>query len=101
MLKYMECGMMKAFIIEGDKSNKKTYPKQESAFCISGNNKVLVCPFRSITCQEEYCNGCQVYLNWQKSEEMVVMCTWCGKVLHRDPRHLGRSVVPHGICLEC
>ena len=75
-------------------------PKKDRVFCISGNNKGLVCPFKSIICQEGYCSECQLYFDWQKSGEMVVMCAWCGKVLRRETV-FGKSVVSHGICSEC
>ena len=32
-------------------------------FNVAGNNKGLPCPFKSITCQEGYCSGCQIYLD--------------------------------------
>ena len=44
---------------------KLFYPKQERAFYMSGDNKGLVCPFKPLTCQEGYCCECQIYLEWQ------------------------------------
>ena len=72
----------------------------EKTFTISGNNMGLACPFKQIACQEGCCKTCQIYLDWQKLGEIVVICAWCGEVLRRDPA-LGRPVVSHGICLEC
>ncbi len=74
--------------------------REERIFSISGNNKGLWCPFKPISCQEGYCHQCQIYLDWQKLAEVVVVCAWCGKVMQRNPG-LGESVLSHGICLEC
>ena len=43
-------------------------------FSISGNNKGLACPFKPVLCEEGYCHDCQIYLDWQKVEEKIVMC---------------------------
>ena len=75
-------------------------PREERIFSMSGNNKGLWCPFKAISCQEGYCHECQIYLDWQKQGEMIVICAWCSKVMHRNP-DLGESVVSHGICDEC
>jgi len=76
---------------------------QQRTFRISGNNKGLVCPFKPtgcIVCEEGYCQECQVYVDWQKQGEIVVVCAWCGKEIERKPG-LGQSGVSHGICAEC
>jgi len=76
-------------------------PKQERIFTPSGNNKGLMCPFKPTLCQEEgSCKECQIYLDWQKGGEFVVICAWCGKVLDRKPG-LGQTGVSHGICPKC
>lgn len=72
----------------------------ERVFSISSNNKGLPCPFKPILCQEGYCHGCLIYLDWQKLGEMVVICDWCGKMMYRQP-DLGKPGVSHRICLEC
>ncbi len=82
------------------KEGRGYMPKGERKFTISGNNKDLWCPFKSFLCQRGYCHQCQIYLDWQKRGEMIVICAWCGEVMHRNPE-LGESVVSHGICLEC
>jgi len=74
--------------------------KLERGFSPSGNNKGLMCPFKSIICQEGCCKECQIYLDWQKGGEFVVICAWCGKVLDRKPG-LGHNGVSHGICPKC
>jgi len=75
-------------------------PNQKRTFKISGNNKGLMCPFKAIVCQEGYCKTCQIYLDWQKGGQIVVICAWCGKGLGTKPG-LGQSGVSHGICPEC
>jgi len=74
--------------------------KQERLFSISGNNKGLWCPFKAVLCQEGYCAKCQIYLDWQKLGEIIVICAQCGKVKSRKPNR-GRPVVSRRICLEC
>jgi len=69
-------------------------------FNTSGDNKGLVCPFKSVTCQNGYCEECQIYLDWQKLGEILVAYAWCGKEIVRKPG-LGQSGVSHGICPEC
>ena len=70
-------------------------------FTVSGDNKGLMCPFKSIICQEEgSCKACQIYLGWQKLGEILVICAWCGKEIDRKPA-LGHPGVSHGICPEC
>jgi len=64
-------------------------PKETRLFCISGNNKGLLCPFKPTTCQEGCCRECQLYLDWQRSEEMV-MYVWRGEVLRRAPILVGK-----------
>jgi len=75
-------------------------PKERRVFSISGGNKGLLCPFKSTICQEGFCHECQIYLDWQKPEEIMVVCAWCGKKLGRK-NGVGQSGVSHGICLEC
>ena len=43
--------------------------KDERIFSIAGNNKGLWCPFKSIFCQEGYCQECQIYLDWQEKND--------------------------------
>jgi len=74
--------------------------EQERKFTISGNNEGLSCPFKPILCEEGHCHDCQIYLDWQKRGEMIVICAWCGEVMHRNPE-LGESVVSHGLCSKC
>ncbi|GAI77461.1 unnamed protein product [marine sediment metagenome] len=70
-------------------------------FELSGNNKGLMCPFKPTTlCQEGYCSECQIYLDWQKLKEKVVICGSCGKVMYRIS-DFGRSVLFLGLCDEC
>jgi len=47
-------------------------PKQKRIFNISANNKGLPCPFKPILCQEGYCHGCQIYLDWQKKHKREI-----------------------------
>jgi len=81
-------------------SRSKAATKQERIFNISGNNKGLMCPFKPIVCQGGYCVQCQVFLDWQKLEETVVMCARCGKVIVRKSGS-GQPRISHGICLNC
>ncbi|MFC1864563.1 hypothetical protein ACFLYG_01890 [Chloroflexota bacterium] len=81
------------------KGNEAMCHKQEAIFSLSGNNKGLACPFKPITCQEGFCKECQLYFDRQKSEQIVVIGGWGGKVLRREPGR-GRSVVSYEICLE-
>jgi len=53
-----------------------------------------------ILCQEGYCIDCQIYLDWQKREERVVICGSCGKVMYRTP-DFGRPGLFQGLCDEC
>jgi len=46
-------------------------PNRERIFSISSNNKGLPCPFKPILCQEGYCHGCQIYLDWLKAKGKV------------------------------
>ncbi|MDD4466047.1 MAG: hypothetical protein PHY25_05165 [Dehalococcoidales bacterium] len=50
--------------------------KEERRFSISGNNKGLVCPFRLLLCQEGYCSGCQIYLDWLQEEGHSTINPW-------------------------
>lgn len=60
--------------------------RQERIFSIYENNKGLWCPFKPILfCQEGYCNECQIYLDWRRRGEMLVICAWCGKVTGTEP----------------
>lgn len=78
----------------------KKNPKREGLFWLSGNNRGLACPFKPITCEKGYCEECQIYLDWQKLGQIVVVCAWCSKEISRNSG-LGNSGVAHGICLEC
>jgi len=82
------------------KEGRAYMPKGERKFRILGNNNGLACPFKSVLCEEGHCHDCQIYLDWQKLGEMVVLCAWCGVVMDRNPE-LGKSVVSHGLCSEC
>jgi len=31
------------------------------------NHKGQKCPYKDILCQEGYCSGCQVFIDWSKS----------------------------------
>ena len=53
-------------IIEGENT---MYTRQVRIPRISGNNKGLMCPFKPILCEEGYCRGCQIYLDWLKLEK--------------------------------
>jgi len=75
-------------------------PKQEGLFRVSGNNWGLACPFEPIVCRRGYCDFCEIYHDWQKLGEIVVICAWCSKVIDKKPG-LGKPVVSHGICREC
>ena len=75
-------------------------PEEKTIFSISENNKGLPCPFKQINCENGKCERCQIYLDWQKRGEMLVICAWCGVEVDRKPG-LGKSGVSHGICLEC
>jgi len=81
-------------------SKGKMHPQQQGIFRVSGNNWGLVCPFEPIVCRRGYCDLCEIYHDWQKLGEIVVICAWCSKVMDRKPS-LGRPVVSHGICPEC
>ena len=74
---------------------------EERIFRIIGNNKGLWCPFKSIFCQEGYCDQCQIYLDWQKLGEYILICAWCGKVISRKPNPSGEPIISHGTCPEC
>ena len=80
--------------------NRNMPAGQERLFRISENNKGLMCPFKGVVCQEGYCEKCQIYLDWLKLREILVICAWCNKVIDRKP-NLGRPVVSGGICPEC
>jgi len=75
-------------------------PKREGLFRVSGNNEGLACQFKLILCEVGDCHQCQIYLDWQKLGEVVVICAWCSQVIDRK-LNLGRPVVSHGICPEC
>jgi len=75
--------------------------KQERVFSISGNNKGLRCPFRAISCQNGYCEECQIYTDWQKLGEILVVCALCSNEITRKSGGLGQSAVSLGICPEC
>jgi len=72
----------------------------DRVFSVSGNNKGLNCPFQPIICQSGYCEECQIFLDWQELEEMLVVCALCGKEMAKQSG-LGQSGVSRGICPEC
>jgi len=72
--------------------------KQEGLFRVSGNNWGLACPFEPIVCRRGYCDFCEIYHDWQKLGEIIVICAWCSNVIDKKPG-LGKPVVSHGICL--
>jgi len=74
--------------------------KQEGLFRVAGNNWGLSCPFEPIDCRRGYCDFCEIYHEWQKLGEIIVVCTWCSKVIDRK-LSLGRPVVSHETCPEC
>ena len=74
--------------------------RQERIFRISGNNKGLVCPFKRIVCPGGHCLQCQIYLDWLKLEEKVVICLGCGNVIRRNP-DFGRPALFQALCDEC
>ena len=74
--------------------------QRKRIFIIAENNEGLMCPFKGIVCQKGWCNECQIYLDWKKLGEIIVICAWCGKVTSRKP-NFGQPLVSHGICLEC
>ena len=43
-------------------SSKKT-PEPERVYDINANNKGLVCPIKSVLCQEGWCRDCCIYLD--------------------------------------
>jgi len=75
-------------------------PKQEGLFRVDGNNWGLSCPFEPIVCRRGYCDFCEIYHEWQKLGEIIVICAWCSKVIDKKPG-LGQSGAAHGICPEC
>jgi len=75
--------------------------KQEGLFRVSGNNWGLACTFEPIVCRRGYCDFCEIYHDWQKLGEIVVICAWCSKVKDRKPNNFGGPVVSPGICHEC
>ena len=78
-------------------------PRQKRIFSLSQNNKGLACPFKPTPypCQKGFCSDCQIYLDWLKLGEIIVICAWCGKVKSRKPNLGYPPVVSHGICAEC
>ena len=74
--------------------------KQEGLYRVSGNNGGLACPFKPVVCPGGHCLQCQIYLDWQKLEEKVVICLGCGKVIRRNP-DFGRPVLFQALCDEC
>jgi len=40
--------------------------KQGRILRILESNKGLMCPFKTILCEEGYCRKCQIYLDWLK-----------------------------------
>ena len=73
---------------------------KERIFSISGDNKGLNCPFKPITCHEGYCEECQIYLDWQKLGETLVICALCSKEIAKRSG-LGHSGISRGMCPEC
>ncbi len=72
----------------------------DRVFSVSGNNKGLRCPFKTGICQNGYCEECQIYLDWQKLGEMLVICALCSKEIAKQSG-LGQSGVSRGMCPEC
>ncbi len=52
----------------------KIRPKLDGLFYASGNNWGLRCPFEPIICRTGYCEKCQIYHDWQKLGEMLIVC---------------------------
>jgi len=77
-----------------------TMLKQEGLFRVAGNNWGLSCPFEPIVCRRGYCDFCEIYDDWQKLGEKVVICGSCGKVMYRIS-DFGRPVLFIGLCDEC
>ena len=40
--------------------------RQARILRILESNKGLMCPFKTILCEEGYCRECQIYLDWLK-----------------------------------
>ncbi len=81
--------------------NKKLEERaRRRVFRISGNNKGLTCPFKPIVCPGGHCLQCQIYLDWLKLEEKVVICLGCGNVIRRNPG-FGRPALFQALCDEC
>lgn len=76
--------------------------KQQRIFRLSGNNRGVACPFKPVVCPRvgDCVSQCQVYLDWLKQGEILVVCAWCGTEMARKPG-LGQSGVSHGMCSEC
>lgn len=81
-------------------SVRKSMVGQRKVFSIEGDNRGLSCPFKAMVCGEGYCSKCQVYSDWEKLGEMLVVCSWCGKAMYTKPG-LGQVGVSHGLCSEC
>jgi len=45
--------------------------RQERMFRISGNNKGLMCPFKTSVCLEGYCTECRIYLDRLKLRRKI------------------------------
>ena len=78
----------------------QTVKERKGPFRESGDNKGLACPFKAIVCEVGRCRHCQIYRDWQKLGEIVIICLWCSKVMDRKLGS-GRPEVFHEICPEC
>ena len=92
--------------LAGLRKRQKVEPSYETnmlkarIFSISGDNKGMCCPFRPIICQNGYCEECQIYLDWQKLGEILVVCALCSKEMARKSG-LGQPGISRGMCPEC
>lgn len=87
-------------LVLATKEGRQNMTGVAGTFSIIGTNKGLWCPFKPIFCQEGFCNRCQIYLDWEKREEIVLMCVWCGTEIGKKPT-LAESGISYGICDEC
>ncbi len=50
------------------------------------SNKGQACPYKFLLCQEGYCSGCQIYLDFTEHEskgDKILLCPICGRRLKR------------------
>jgi len=55
------------------------------------NHKGTECPYKPILCQEGYCSGCQIYLDYQGHQ----------RTIGRDSVVVGRKDADNDVCLRC